>query len=118
MANKATLTFGLAPDIIADFNRVFMHYPEINRVLIFGSRAKGMNKDSSDIDMAVIAPTMDHETFNHLWRAIDDLPLIFKVDLVHWDKLTNERFKYKIQMEGRLFYSREQQSKGSNADSF
>lgn len=104
MAGEYAITFGLAPAIIADFHRVFARYPGIERVLIFGSRAKGTYKDSSDIDLAVIAPSMTDDTFICLWNAIEDLPLIFKVDLIHWDKLNNERLKNKIQAEGQPFY--------------
>jgi proline iminopeptidase len=109
MADQYSMTFGLAPAIVADFHRIFRHYSEIERVLIFGSRAKNTYKDSSDIDLAVIAPTMTDNTFAQLWNAIDDLPLVFKVDLLHWDKLTDERLKTKILREGQLFYSLQQQ---------
>lgn len=68
MANKEAMTFGLAHAIITDFHRVFARYPDIERVRIFGSRAKGTYKDNSDIDLAVIAPTMNHETFTSLWN--------------------------------------------------
>lgn len=109
MADEYSMTFGLASAIVTDFNRIFRHFSEIERVLIFGSRAKNTYKDSSDIDLAVIAPTMADDTFAQLWNAIDDLPLVFKVDLLHWDKLTDERLKTKILREGQLFYSLQQQ---------
>jgi len=55
------LTFGLSDSILGDLRRVFSAYPEIEQVLIFGSRAKGAFKDGSDIDLAVIASAMsDH----------------------------------------------------------
>ncbi|SDW00092.1 hypothetical protein [Nitrosomonas communis] len=52
---------------------------------------------------------MTDNTFAQLWNAIDDLPLVFKVDLLHWDKLTDERLKTKILREGQLFYPLQQQ---------
>jgi predicted nucleotidyltransferase len=54
-------------------------------VLIFGSRAKGGFRDGSDIDLAVFAPSMVDSRFTQLWQAIDDLPLVFNVDLLNWD---------------------------------
>jgi uncharacterized protein len=75
-------------------------------VLIFGSRAKGGARPGSDIDLAVIAPEMTDAEFARLWNAIDDLPLVFKVDLLHWDRLANPRLKDKIPREGCLFYAR------------
>ncbi len=101
-----TMTFGLSKRIHADFRQVFAQYPAIERVLIFGSRAKGNARPSSDIDLAVIAPEMSDSEFARLWNAIDDLPLVFKVDLLHWDRLANPRLKDKIPREGCLFYAR------------
>lgn len=101
-----TMTFGLSERIRADIRQVFGHYPAIERVLIFGSRAKGNARPGSDIDLAVIAPEMSDAEFARLWNAIDDLPLVFKVDLLHWDRLANPRLKDKIPREGCLFYAR------------
>ncbi|HSO80445.1 MAG TPA: nucleotidyltransferase domain-containing protein [Chromatiaceae bacterium] len=100
------MTFGLSERIRADIRQVFGHYPAIERVLIFGSRAKGNARPGSDIDLAVIAPEITDAEFARLWNAIDDLPLVFKVDLLHWDRLANPRLKDKIPREGCLFYAR------------
>lgn len=101
---ESTLTFGLSERIRADFIRVFERYPGIERVLIFGSRAKGRERAGSDIDLAVIAPRMSDQEFARLWNEIDDMPLVFKVDLLHWDSLANAQLKDKIPLEGRPFY--------------
>jgi predicted nucleotidyltransferase len=101
-----TLTFGLSDRIRSDIRQVFAHYPAIERVLIFGSRAKGSAGPGSDIDLAVVAPEMSDAEFTRLWNAIEDLPLVFKVDLLHWDRLSNPRLKDKIPREGCLFYAR------------
>jgi uncharacterized protein len=101
-----TLTFGLSDRIRSDIRQVFAHYPAIERVLIFGSRAKGSAGPGSDIDLAVVAPEMSDAEFARLWNAIDELPLVFKVDLLHWDRLSNPRLKDKIPREGCLFYAR------------
>ena len=100
------LTFGLSERIRADFRRVFARYPDIERVLIFGSRAKGGARAGSDIDLAVIAPAMTAEQFGLLWNEIDALPLVFKIDLLHWDRLSNTALKEKIAIEGRALYER------------
>lgn len=98
------LIFGLAERHYADFVRIFRRYPQIEQVLIFGSRAKGTDKPWSDFDLAVVAPTMSDREFSRLWNEIDALPLVFKFDLVHWDRLPEERLKAKIHAEGERFY--------------
>lgn len=102
MANK--LKFGLSLEIIKDFQAVFAHYPQVEKVLIFGSRAKDSWKDGSDIDLAIFGSKLTDEDFTKLWNEIDDLPLIFKVDCIHWDKLANLQLKEKILQEGKIFY--------------
>lgn len=96
--------FGLSAAVIADLKRVFEHYPEIERVLIFGSRAKDSWRDGSDIDLAVLAQAMSDSRFTRLWNEIDDLPLVFKTDCLHWDRLSNPALKEKILREGIPFY--------------
>jgi proline iminopeptidase len=101
----AALNTGLSAKICGDLCRVFAAYPEIERVLIFGSRANGTFKDGSDIDLAVFAPTMGESRFNQLWNALDALPLVFKMDVLHWDTLGNPHLKEKIAVSGQLFYA-------------
>lgn len=103
MANER-LIFGLAERHYAEFVRIFQRYPQIDEVLIFGSRAKGTDKPWSDFDLAVVAPAMSNEEFSRLWGEVDGLELVFKVDLLHWDKLAPDRLKEKIREEGRRFY--------------
>lgn len=98
------LVFGLSENILLDFHRVFADFPEIERVIIFGSRAKGTHKDGSDIDLAVFAPTMSEQHFTALWNQLDALPLTFKIDVLHWNKLGNERLKNRIPVEGKVLY--------------
>lgn len=104
MAQGNSLIYGLSSAIVNDFRRVFSHYPDIHQVLIFGSRGKGNYKDGSDIDLAVIAPAMSDSTFTQLWNEIDALPLIFKVDLLHWDKLSNSRLQRSAQWSGKQLF--------------
>ncbi len=100
-----TLTFGLSDSLLGDLRRVFAAYPEIEQVLIFGSRAKGTFKDSSDIDLAVFAPGMSEQRFTQLWNELDALPLVFRMDVLHWNALGNQRLKDKIPAEGKTLYS-------------
>jgi len=98
------LNTGLSDSILDDLRRVFAAYPEIEQVLIFGSRANGTFKDGSDIDLAVLAPTMSAARFTQLWNALDVLPLVFKMDVLHWDTLGNQLLKDKIPATGKLIY--------------
>lgn len=103
MANTVN-PFGLSASVISDLHHCFSQYPSIEKVLIFGSRAKGNYRDGADIDLAVMAPAMANTEFTCLWNALDALPLVFKLDTLHWNRLENERLKHKILAEGKCFY--------------
>lgn len=97
------MRFGLSARVRAEFQEVFSRYPDIDKVLIFGSRARGGFRDGSDIDLAVFAPGMPDSTFTRLWQEVEGLPLVFKVDLLHWDRLGNPVLKDKVLREGQVF---------------
>jgi predicted nucleotidyltransferase len=98
------LMFGLSQTIITDICTVFAQYPQIKNVLLFGSRAKNTWKDGSDIDFAVVGSDLSDRDFTKLWNQIDNLPIVFKVDCLHWDRLNNTSLKNKILKEGKEFY--------------
>lgn len=97
------MKFGLAPPIVQSIQEIFARYPAIEQVQLFGSRASGSYRDSSDIDLAIFAPTLTDREFALLWNAVDDLPLAFKVDLLHYDRLSNAALRQKILVEGVKF---------------
>lgn len=68
---------------------VFDAYPEVDRVILFGSRAKGNFRPGSDIDLCVIAPTLSLSRRLALDNALDDLLLPWKIDLIPWDEIDN-----------------------------
>lgn len=84
------LIFGLAEHHYQELVEVFGRHGSIVRVLIFGSRAKGTANPWSDIDLAVIAPEMTDGEFSQLLQEIEALDLVFKLDLLHWDKLAGK----------------------------
>ena len=53
---------GLSDDILAALTQVFAAYPDIERVTLYGSRAKGDFHPRSDIDLAAhgVLDALDH----------------------------------------------------------
>ena len=77
----------------------FIDSPYIDTVFLFGSCAKGMATDGSDIDMFVVTKESidddSHEAFHLLHGATDDLPLD---DYVSCDVLTATREEFELNM--------------------
>ena len=64
-------------------------FTHVKKVILYGSRARGNFRHGSDIDIAIDAPNMTSSEFSQLWNALDDLPIIYTLDIVHLQNLTN-----------------------------
>ena len=98
------LPFGLSETIRGSRSDVFAQFPKVDSVLVYGSRATGRNKPQSDIDLAVLAPTMLEREFSSLWMALDDLPILFRLDVSLWHKVTNPVLKKAMLDDGIPLY--------------
>jgi len=97
--------FGLEQHILDKIIAVLRAHPKIERAVIYGSRALGDFKPHSDIDIAVFASRIDASELARLRFEIDELPIVFKIDLVHVDGLENESLRTKIATEGCEIFS-------------
>lgn len=96
------MRFGLNDEVIDKLNNIFKNY-NIQKVIIFGSRAKGNYKPYSDIDLAFIGD-IDFDTKLEILEKIDDLLLPYKVDFIDFDKIKNINLKNHIKRVGKVFY--------------
>lgn len=97
--------FGLASGDIEKLQSVLARYPGIQKAVIYGSRAKGNYRASSDIDITLIG-SLDWQTFNRLETELDDLLLPYKIDLSIYDQIENNELRAHIQRAGKVLFSR------------
>jgi proline iminopeptidase len=98
--------FGIDAQWLDGIRAVFRAYPPVEKAWIYGSRARGDFRPESDIDIAVDAPGLDSTGFSRLWNDLDDLPHIFKTDVVHLDTLSDGSLKDSIRTEGVAVYAK------------
>lgn len=96
--------FGLSVDVINKIQSVFKKYSAIDKVILYGSRAKGNFKSASDIDLTLMTDNKDLSFLFKIENDIDDLLLPYKVDLSIYSLLDNENLKDHIQRVGVEFY--------------
>jgi predicted nucleotidyltransferase len=53
--------------------RVFDFLPQIQSVILFGSAARGQLAKTSDVDLLVLVPNLEQESFNELMKSVDKL---------------------------------------------
>lgn len=78
------------------------HAESIEWVKLFGSRARGDARVSSDIDLAVSG---NREIMTKLAIDFDDSLLPYTFDIIDYDRQSNEKLKEAIDTEGKLIYS-------------
>lgn len=98
------VNFGLDPSIAQTLRACFDEFVGIERVWIYGSRARGDHRSSSDIDLMVDAPDWSLNEFSQLWAAIDDLRLLCGVDLTHWQSTLSDGFRLQVEKDRQLFW--------------
>lgn len=95
--------FGLPDKTINELLNYFKQKKEIEKVVIYGSRAKGTYHNGSDIDFAIWID--NHKNINRILSELDDLPTPYKFDVTDYKTLNHEGMKNSIDKYGKLFYS-------------
>lgn len=88
---------------ITKIRSVFSKHPEVERAVLYGSRAIGRHKPHSDIDLSLIGD-ISMEIQQQIEFELDDLLLPYKFDVSVFHKITNPEFKDHIDRVGREFY--------------
>ena len=73
---------------------------KIKKIILFGSRAKGTAKDSSDIDLSLVGDNLHFKDICEISSKLDEINLPYKIDLVNYDKISNKKLKEHIDRVG------------------
>lgn len=74
----------------------------IDKVVLFGSRARGTNTERSDIDIAVIGGNFT----DFYWDIKDKVHSLLSFDVVEFNDSTSEELKREIERDGVLIYEK------------
>jgi len=94
--------FGLKNRDIENIQKALGMFPNITAAIIFGSRAMGNYKNTSDIDIAVKLSDNDPNTTVKLSGILnEELPIPFFVDVVNIDTIKNKQLIEHINNAGK-----------------
>lgn len=82
------------------------HFPDIQKAILFGSRAKGTNKPFSDVDIALVGDKVSINDLLHIKNEIDDLLLPYEFDFCIYKDLKNPELISHIDRRGIEIYDR------------
>lgn len=88
--------------LVADKLTVF---PEVERIILFGSRACGNAPPRADIDLAISCPHADARRWSDIVEAAENAPTLLQIDLVRIETAPAELLT-EIAREGRVLYER------------
>ena len=90
-------------DIINEIEKI-ANKEKLNKVILFGSRARNDNSERSDIDLAVYTDNI--QSYNNFLQALDDIETLLKFDVTLIEEDMNEEFLNSIAKEGKIIYEK------------
>ena len=102
--------FGLKESQIDKIIHCFAKYESIDRVIVYGSRAKGNFIPGSDLDLTIVEKGMNQEEIVRLENQLDDLLLPYKIDLSLKRQINNPELLAHIERVGQIFYDKIRQN--------
>jgi predicted nucleotidyltransferase len=100
------MNHGLTDETVLRIQTTFSHFPEVEKALLYGSRAKGNYKPGSDIDLTLLGAALDQPTLARIADALDNLLLPYRIDLSIFEKITETDILGHIQRVGVTFYEK------------
>ncbi len=97
---------GISESILAQFRAVLAKFPAVEQAVVYGSRARGDFQNGSDIDLAVIGQALTPSDFAQLCWQLEDVPQLFKLDIVHFDKIQRPALQNAIRQSQHAIYTR------------
>jgi len=98
------MPYGLSEDTLARIHEVLAAHPEVEKAVLYGSRAKGNFREGSDIDLCLIGAALSLTQQLQIESELDDLLLPYKIDLSRFHELDTPALIDHIQRVGVTFY--------------
>ena len=100
------MNHGLPAATVAKIHGVLSRHAEVERAILYGSRAKGNCKPGSDIDLTLTGRGLDERIRGQIDEELDDLLLPYEFDLSIFSELAHAELIAHIRRVGVVFYER------------
>lgn len=97
--------YGIRQNLYDEMIKVFKN-TNIDKVYLFGSRARGDFNTTSDIDIAVEFLDNDKSNLIKLYTKLEELNTLYKFDIVDMSMLDNSKFKKEIEKDRVEIYKK------------
>lgn len=97
---------GISQRFITELLMLCTKNEAIERVLLFGSRARGDYRNTSDIDLALFTNNLSHSEQNLIEADLQSLSTPLKIDVLFMNRLIKEKLIINIRNEGVVLYEK------------
>ncbi|HXF28299.1 MAG TPA: nucleotidyltransferase domain-containing protein, partial [Chlamydiales bacterium] len=90
-----------------EFVQKIAHLPFVDEIWLYGSRARGSEKNRSDVDLAIVCPRPNEHEWQQILAIIEDSDTLLKIDCVRFDSVKqNSLFYNEIVQDRKLIYTK------------
>ena len=100
------IMFGLDEDEWRYLQNVFASTQALDRVVLYGSRAKGNYKPFSDIDITLIGQNLSESDLTDVMSKLDDSSMPYFCDVSLFKNITSKPLIDHIMRKGKTIYQR------------
>ena len=90
------------PDVVLKDIVAFAENNSVEKVVLFGSRARGTNTERSDVDLAVYGGDFD----SFYWNITENVNSLLSFDVINADKNISDELKKEIARDGIVIYEK------------
>lgn len=110
------MMFGLKISTIQAIQDILKKHPEVEKAILYGSRAKGNYRPGSDIDLTLKGEKLNLTTLQKIENEIDELLLPYKMDLSLHKQIQNKELLEHIERVGKVFFERSEINQSINLE--
>ena len=101
------MIYGLEVKDVEDIVGCISSFPEVEKIILYGSRAKGNFREGSDIDICLVGSQLNLSVVNEISQKIFELNLPYLFDLSIYHQISNTDLLEHIDRAGVSLYNRQ-----------
>ncbi|MCC3359715.1 nucleotidyltransferase family protein [Bacillus sp. REN16] len=99
--------YGLIERDLGYILKAIRNFKEIERVILFGSRAMGNFKKGSDVDLAIVGEEITSKVIYELDDLLNEVyPLPYFFDIIQYEEINNQHLLEHINTVGKVLYQK------------
>ncbi|MDR2884662.1 MAG: nucleotidyltransferase domain-containing protein [Deferribacteraceae bacterium] len=100
------MSTGLSTNELAQIYTILEAVSAVDKAVLFGSRAMGVARTNSDIDIMLYGDTLQLQDIMQINRLLDDTTLPYHFDLIRYDDVDNQALLEHVQQFGLVIFQR------------